>query len=217
MPTSDDSDNTSLENSTMASSDRRIALVVGINNSKASSQLETLRHAEEDAYEVYRALRQDMCGFDTIDPVLTGDKAETGNVRSAILRLIAKKAEQDFLLFYFIGHAQPVKTKDDQSDIYLVTYDFNPDEAIEDPPAHLSLSWLRKMLYQSKEGAGQILIVLDCCYAGNMIEASRPDSAHIRIDVSVNVREIVEQCLGVSPTHYQMGLLRVVLTATGYN
>jgi len=33
----------------------------------------------------------------------------------------------------------------------------------------------------------------------------------------VNVREIVEQCLGDSPINYQMGRLRVILTATGYN
>jgi len=153
---------------TKTGSDHKIALVVGINNSRAWRRLETLRYAEEDAYEVYRVLRQDACGFNFIDPVLTGDKAGTGNVRSAMIRLIAERTEQDFLLFYFIGHAQPMRAKDGQSDIYLVTYDFNPEEVKVDPSAHLSLSWLRKVLFQS-EGAEKTLIVLDCCYAGNII------------------------------------------------
>jgi len=200
---------------TRTSGDHKIALVVGINNSKASSHLETLRYAEEDAYEVYRILRQNACGFNYIDPVLTGEKAVTGNVRSAIIRLVAERTEQDFLLFYFIGHAQPVKMKDGQSDIYLVTYDFNPGEVKVDPSAHLSLSWLRKILYQSN-GAGKILIILDCCYAGNMIEI-RPDEARIHVDINVDVRKIVEQCLGGSPVNYHLGRLRVILTATGYN
>ena len=213
MSISDNSSLTSLEGSPIVSGDRRIALAVGINNSEVSSRLETLKYAEKDAYEIYGVLRSDACNFDSI--ILTGEKAETGEVRSAILRLISKRAENDFLLFYFIGHAQPVRAKDGQSDIYLVTYNFDPDEVIEDPPAHLSLSWLRKILYQSK-GAGKILIVLDCCYAGNIIEA-KPDSANVHINVNVNIREIVEQCLGVSPVNYQMGQLRVILTATGYN
>jgi uncharacterized caspase-like protein len=215
MSASDNSDLSKSEDFINMNADHKIALVVGINNSKASAHLETLKYAEEDAYEVYRVLRQNTCGFDSIDPILMGEKAVTSNVRSAIIKLVTKRTKQDFLLFYFIGHAQPVKTKDGQNDVYFVTYDFNPDEVKVDPTAHLSLGWLREILYQSEE-AGKILIILDCCYAGNMIEV-KPDSAHIHIDANVDIHKIVEQCLGGSPFNYHMGRLRVILTATGYN
>ncbi len=191
----------------------KFALIIGVNNSIASSQFASLKYAEDDAIEVYRTLRQDNCGFFFLDPVLTGSKAGTAEVRSAIIRLVDEKTDRDFLLFYFIGHAQPMKTKQGFSDIYFVTHNFNPKEVKKDHNAHLSMRWLRDILYQP-EGAGGVLIILDCCYAGNMIEV-RPDPGLIQIDV--DVRKIVEECLDGPVIKYQNGRLRVILTATGYN
>src|SRR5437588_12411142 len=114
---------------------RKFGLIVGANNSSISSQLASLKHAEDDAIEVYRTLRQDNCGFTFLDPVLTGSKAGTAEVRSAIIRLTDEKTDQDFLLFYFFGHAQPVKTKQGYSDIYFVTHNFNPKEVKKDNSA----------------------------------------------------------------------------------
>src|SRR5207248_9530750 len=121
-----------------------------------------------------------------------------------------EKTDQDCLLFYFIGHAQPSRTKGGRSYIYFVTSDFDPHLVKVDASAHLSINWLREILYESS-GAGRVQVILDCCYAGNMIEA-RPDPAHIHIDV--DVRKIVEECLGGPGIEYQNGQLRGILTAT---
>ena len=192
----------------------KFALVVGVNNSSISSPLASLKHAEDDAIEVYRTLRQEACGFTFFDPVLTGSRAGTAEVRSAIIRLVDEKTDQDFVLFYFLGHALPVRTKEGLSDIYFVTHNFSSNEAKKIPCSSFH-EMATKILYQS-EGPGKVLVILDCCYAGNIIE-TRPDPARIQIDVSVDVRRIVEECLGGSGVKYQNGRLRVILTATGYN
>jgi hypothetical protein len=57
----------------------------------------------------------------------------------------------------------------EQRSIYLVTSDFDPAliEELGEEDAHLSLSWLNKILYKGTK-AGSVLLLLDCCYAGNM-------------------------------------------------
>ncbi len=193
---------------TTSTEGKRIALVVGTNNTKASSYLPDLKYAEDDAQEVYHTLRQPACNFEFICPVLTGDKAETRDVRRAVIKLAQEKADQNFLLFYFIGHAQPMKTKEGYDDIYFVTSDFNENEAKEDSTSHLSMRWLRDMLYRS-DGAGRVLIILDCCYAGNIIHVG---SDHSRIDL----RTFIKGCIDGEGDGHQNGRLRVLLTATGY-
>ncbi len=190
----------------------RFALVVGINNSSVSNYLPSLVSAERDAYEISQTLQHE-CKFKFLNPVLLGAKAETRDVWRAVIELVKKRTDQDFLLFYFIGHAQPIKTKEGYHDIYFVTYDFDPNDVKEDTHMHLSMRWLQDKLYQT-EDAGSVLIVLDCCYAGNIIEA-RPDPSHIHIDV--NIRQIVKECLDGPSVTEQKDRLRVILTATQYN
>ncbi|HEU5380893.1 MAG TPA: hypothetical protein VFV38_36180, partial [Ktedonobacteraceae bacterium] len=188
---------------------KRIALVVGTNNTRASSYLSDLKYAEDDAQEVYHTLRQPACEFEFVCPVLTGEKAETRDVRRAVIKLAQEKADQNFLLFYFIGHAQPMKTKEGYNDIYLVTHDFNENEAKEDSTSHLSMRWLRNMLYKP-DGAGRVLIILDCCYAGNII--------HVGSDYSrIDLHTFIKGCIDGAGDVDQNGRLRVLLTSTGYN
>lgn len=204
-------DNLKSETDDTSTQGNRYALVVGVNNTRASSYLPDLRYAEDDAHAVYHTLRQPACNFAflTSIPVLTGEKAETRDVRRAVIKLAQKKADHNFLLFYFIGHAQPMKTKEGRDDIYFVTHDFNEDEVKEDSTAHLSMRWLREMLYRP-DGAGSVLLILDCCYAGNVIH-SGPDPFHI------DLRKLVQECLDGPHIVQQSGRLRVMLTATGYN
>src|SRR5437868_6983139 len=128
MSGSDDPSFLSTNDFAQISNNRKLALVVGVNNSNASSGLSSLKYAEDDAREAYHTLRQKACGFTFLDSVLTGDKANTGDVRSAVIRLVDEKTDRDFVLFYFIGHAFPIKTKEGYSDIYFVTFNFNPSE-----------------------------------------------------------------------------------------
>jgi len=82
-----------------------------------------------------------------------------------VVDLVMGRTDQDLLLFYFSGHAQQMN-----DDIYFVTGDFDKGKVKVDPGGYISMRWLHRVLYQSIE-AGCALIILDCCYAGNMAEA----------------------------------------------
>src|SRR5438309_1797346 len=94
----------------------KFALIVGVNNSKASSYLGDLESAEQDALQVCTALQQPACGFKSVK-LLTSGQAETGDVLDEILEFPERKTKADLLLFYFIGHGQPVRTRDGERDI----------------------------------------------------------------------------------------------------
>src|SRR5258707_5097780 len=152
----------------IASQGKKYALVVGVKTSSRMPSLLPLKHAESDARGVDWLLSQKENGFVVPSPALTGEKANTQNVRQAILHLIAENDQEDLLLFYFIGHCYPDK-KDDA--IYLVTADFDPYIAEMDPSAHLSRDWLYQMFFEKNQKTN-VLLVLDCYYIGNFEEAS---------------------------------------------
>src|SRR5207302_1728017 len=90
---------------------KRLALVVGINTSIKSDYREPLKYAEYDACEVAKALGSSACNFTLLQPVLQGKEATTRDIKDAIIELINESTDQDFLCFYFSGHAQPMKVK----------------------------------------------------------------------------------------------------------
>src|SRR5205085_1110754 len=114
----------------------------------------------------------------------------------------------DFLLFYFAGHTFPIN-----DDIYFVTSDWQVGTAEArinaDSGFYLSMRWLWKVLYQSR-GAGKILIILDCCFAGNFIETGKD---HFKIDLD----KILEKWEKGSDYKTPHNCLRLILSATGYN
>ena len=92
--------------STAGDTTRRAVIIkflswVGI-NTKGLSRLETLRYAEEDAYEVYRILRQDACGFNYIDPVLTGEKGSNSKCQRRNYTISSRKNRTE--LFIILLH-----------------------------------------------------------------------------------------------------------------
>jgi tetratricopeptide (TPR) repeat protein len=147
---------------------RRLALVVGVNEAPPSAYLARLQCAESSAAELSQVL-QSSCDFELFMPPLLGEQATTAAVQHAIRKLALQRTAQDFLLFYFAGHGYPMSDPVEQRNIYLVTHDFDPAmiEDLGDEDAHLSLSWLNKILYKGTK-AGSVLLLLDCCYAGNM-------------------------------------------------
>lgn len=187
---------------------RKVALIVGVNNTQRSSLLPDLKYAEDDAYEIAYTLRTPACNFVCLQTALTGEKAETQAVRRAVIKLAQQRATQDLLLFYFLGHALPVRTKEGHTDIYLVTYDFDEIEVIEDTTAYLSLRWLQEKLCQS-DSVARVLIILDCCYRETMIHA---EATHAHVDLS----QLIKECIGYPSVVEPSGRWKVVVTASMY-
>lgn len=187
---------------------RKAALIVGVNNTYRSSLLPDLKFAEDDAHEIASILRTSACNFLCHQMALTGEKAETHIVRRAVFKLAQQRSKQDLLLFYFLGHALLMRAGEGHTDIYLVTYDFDMEEAVEDTTAYISLRWLRKQLYHP-DSAARVLIILDCCYMENVVHANSHDS-------SIDVSQLLKECLGHSSIVEQNGRWLVVLTARMY-
>jgi uncharacterized caspase-like protein len=189
--------------------DNKLALVVGVNNSAISTYPPFLKYAEHDAYEMAWVLQQSACDFKLLEASLRGKEADTMSVRRAVIKLAQGRTDQDFLLFYFSGHAQPMKTKGERTDIYFVTYDFKEDDVKVDPTMHLSMRWLWEVLYQ-QSGAGRVLLILDCCYAGNMIDAGL-DPFHL------DLHNLFEEWYKGSGGREQKDRQRLILMSTGYD
>ena len=99
----------------------------------------------------------------------------------------------------------------DQSDIYLATSDFSESETEEDETLHCSMRWLQEKLYLPTQ-AGKVLLVLDCCYAGNM---GRTASDPYLEDLKARIYKYFGAPGSASGA--RSGGLRLALTATGHN
>jgi dihydroxyacetone kinase DhaKLM complex PTS-EIIA-like component DhaM len=166
---------------------RQFALVAGVNNSAKSTYLKSLLYAEQDAYGIADILRKPECNFTILEPPLIGKEAHTMAIKEAVAELIGKGTQQDFLLFYFSGHAKPMKIGENKEDVYFITHDFEEAKVKVMPDLYLSMSWLWKALYQQAK-ANKVLLILDCCYAGKMVGAGNNP-------YQIDIRKIVEQYL----------------------
>ncbi len=203
MPTPNSSSN---EVVAISSEGRRFALVVGVNNSTKSTYLKPLLYAERDAHAIADVLRKPECNFAVLEPPLVGKEASTWAIMHAVTELIDKGTSQDFLLFYFSGHAKRMHIGENQEDVYFVTHDFEEAKIKVMPDLHLSMSWLWKAFFQRAE-AGRALLMLDCCYAGKMVGAG---SNLYQVDI----RQIVEDYLNASKLKGHQDRLRLILMAT---
>lgn len=197
------------ENQPLMENERRLALVIGVNEAP-QSHLGPLNYALNDAESMAKTL-QEHCGFSLLRPPLLGTEATSSNVRKAVLALARERTDNDFLLLYFSGHGQPMTVSGDQSDIYLVTSDFNERDAEEDENLHCSMRWLQEKLYLPTQ-AGKVLLILDCCYAGNMGRTA-PDP--YLEDLKMRINKYFSAPGNASGA--RAGGLRLALTATGHN
>ncbi len=147
--------------------------MIGVNDSPQSG-LAPLRYAEATAQQIASALAAPACGFTLHgDGPLLGDQATTDAVRSAVFAARRAAGRDGMLLIYYIGHARYLTWSSGRSDVFLVTANFNPDDARDDPDAHLSMTWLQEKVLRHGE-PDRLLLVLDCCYAGAIGNAA-PD------------------------------------------
>src|ERR1700687_6001162 len=135
MSTSD----TSLDETIVQSTEgKRLAFVVGVNNSSIiPPNWATLEYAEDDAKEVSYLLERPACKFKLVKPALIGKEATASHIRRAVVDLVMARTDQDLLLFYFSGHAQQMN-----DDIYFVTGDFDKGKVKVDPGGYISMRWL---------------------------------------------------------------------------
>ena len=144
----------------------RYAVVVGVNSSSKLELLGPLKSPERNAQRIAEVLQQPSCGFRLVRPPIIGEMATSDMVIDAIYALHQERTENDFLVFYFSGHGLPLRDRDDEDQVFLVTADLNAQQAIDLPDRYITLTLLRKMLYERTQ-AGQVLIILDCCHAGD--------------------------------------------------
>jgi Putative ATP-dependent DNA helicase recG C-terminal/Caspase domain len=187
----------------------KFALVVGVNSSTKSAYLKSLLYAERDAHTMAQVLRKPECNFSVLGPPLVGKEAHTMAVKTAVLDLIRARTDQDFLLLYFSGHAKRMRVQGNREDIYFVTHDFMEAQVEADSDIHLSMRWLWNVLHHRTK-AGKVLLILDCCYAGNIVDAG-PDPYQI------DLRRLLEDYLGEPGPRRQQDRLRLILMATGYD
>ncbi len=148
-----------------AAKGRCIALVIGVNGAPGYNK-PPLEYAVNDAKDMAEVLQQ-SCGFELLEPPLLNEQATSDRVKDAVRKLARKRSDEDFLLLYFGGHGQPMTVEAGERDVYLVTSNFKEVDVEEDMHTHLSMRWLREKLYLPTQ-AGRVLLILDCCYAGNM-------------------------------------------------
>ncbi len=156
----------------MGTASRRLALVFGVNGQTALDR-DALKYAVDDARDMAQVLQTDACGFKLFCPPLLGEQASTEKMRRAVVDLAKEIQDGDFVLFFFSGHAEALPIEAGMDDVFFVTNDFDPAGVQHDNNAHLSLSWLRKVLFEHKK-ASSVLIILDCCYAGKFNDTA-PD------------------------------------------
>ncbi len=144
----------------MATADKRKALIVGIDDYGANS----LKGCVNDANAMEEVLKRNGNGeknFDCFKLISTDRNITLGTLRNRIESLF--KGECDLALLYFSGHG----FLDSVGGILV-----SQDASKNDPG--LSMDWVVKMANQSK--AKEVLIILDCCYAGAL--GSNPTSTH---------------------------------------
>jgi len=134
------------------------------------------------------------------------DIADTSEVRQSLIDELRNYSYTVKSVYTFSGHAHPVN-----DDIYFVTVDFDIEKAIFNPSGYISMRWLHRTLYQSElVKAGCVLIILDCCYAGNMAELGI-NALH------ESFKSLLDKWDKGPSDKTQQNNTRVVLAATGYN
>ncbi len=136
-----------------ANAPRRFALVVGIDRYGDYSSLGNLRGCVADAQAISKVLVE-RCGYAADHVVALTDTQFRVPIQQRIKSLFQGLKPEDVVLFYFSGHG--MRGVDGQD--YLVPLDGEPND-----PSHTMLSTqdVRELL--RKSGAGQILMVMDCC------------------------------------------------------
>jgi WD40 repeat protein len=202
-------DNESLQTPAILSG-KRLALVVGTNQT-ATLVPPPLELAVADAEAMAEVLQQ-QCHFELFRPPLLGEQATSAELKKAVLQLARDRTPEDMILLFFSGHGIQMydAIRSEIRNTYLGTADFDTQDAEDDPGLHIPLRWLRDRLFANCN-AGQVVIILDCCYA----EDIRTGSDRTLDDLLNKLADYFD-IPGAESGQRQPGL-RAALAATGYD
>jgi tetratricopeptide (TPR) repeat protein len=144
------------------------ALIIGVNRPQNDPTFAPLRSAERDANDLASALHD--CGFEVQS--LIGQQATTAVIRDAIAELREQVDDKSDLFIAFCGHGAwiPVDGHPDGA-TFLVSADYLTQRAKKNPKHYLSLDWWYEELLDWNEPRS-VVLVLDCCFAGNVAQAA---------------------------------------------
>jgi hypothetical protein len=144
------------------------ALVIGVNRPERDLTFTALRSAERDANDLASALHD--CGFEVQS--LIGQQATTATIREAVAGLRQQADSESDLFIAFSGHGAwiPVEGHPDGA-TFLVSADYESETATSDPNYYLSLDWWYTQLL-AWDKPRSVVLVLDCCFAGNVAQAA---------------------------------------------
>lgn len=155
--------------------EHRYALIVGIDSYNDTKHFIPLSFAQADAHALYELLIDpERGGWRTEDVVyLAGEAATRDELESQLRELFLVRAQaDDFILFYFAGHAFLDSATQDGYLALQATRSDRPVTGLHVP------TFVDHYLYDSK--AGNILTVLDIAHAGSgWRQQKRPDDASL--------------------------------------
>ena len=148
--------------------DQRFAVVIGVDGGGRAGVLPRLRHAEDDAKAIHRALCDPFTGtFDQSDVRrFIGPDTTVDEIKATLREIMRGSASSDVLVVYFAGHSLTPEWSQ-ATDTYLVTPDLDLSVLQRDPDAGLRLTFLKREVLEAFPG--NALLILDCCRAGTLL------------------------------------------------
>ena len=144
------------------------ALIIGVNHPQNDPLFAPLRSAERDANDLASALRD--CGFEVQS--LIGSEATTAAIREAVAGLRRQANGESDLFIAFSGHGSWIPVTGYPDGVtFLVSADYESETATSDPNYYLSLDWWYTQLL-AWDKPRSVVLVLDCCFAGNVAQAA---------------------------------------------
>jgi tetratricopeptide (TPR) repeat protein len=144
------------------------ALIIGVNRPQNDPTFAPLRSAERDANDLASALHD--CGFEVQS--LIGQQATTAAIRKAVAGLRRQANGESDLFIAFSGHGSWIPVTGYPDGVtFLVSADYESETATSDPNYYLSLDWWYTQLLDWNEPRS-VVLVLDCCFAGNVAQAA---------------------------------------------
>jgi hypothetical protein len=189
------------------------ALLVGVYRYEHSENLPGVKH---NLGELYSALMDgDVFGSEEVVPI-SPDK------RIHFLDRLEEAAEhaRGLLLLYFAGHGRLSR---DGSDLFLAVGESRPVDG--SPAVSEPVSWKHDVLPKLRDVADagsveQIVVILDCCNAGNALEEFKPGALQrgrdrISVLTAVQVNRRIPGGNGREPTPYTKELVRLLREGMG--
>jgi len=144
------------------------ALIIGVNRPQNDPTFAPLRSAERDANDLASALHD--CGFAVQS--LIGQQATTAAIRKAVAGLRQQADSESDLFIAFSGHGAWISVEGRPGGAtFLVSADYESETATSDPNYYLSLDWWYTQLL-AWDKPRSVVLVLDCCFAGNVAQAA---------------------------------------------